>query len=265
MKQQGIPPGSIESGSWDAVLAHDSVAVVAHYSDRPDADRSLEALLRNARAAGFGTVLVSTSEVREPLRFSNPEASPHLVIRRPNVGYDFGSWASVICGRPEVAGRRTLLLNNSLAGPFEPITALLDRARFSATDIWGLIGSAQFTWHIQSYCIGFAPGVLADPAVQRFWRSVAPQPTKQDVIMKFELGQSQMLLAEGFTFDVVVPPGLLIDKGSNPAILAWRRLLDYGIPFVKKELIRDPSVAPDADEIPAELRRRFDIDVEEWV
>lgn len=83
--------------------------------------------------------------------------------------------------------------------------------------------------------------------------------------MTYELGQSQLLISEGFTIDVVVPPGLLIDRQSNPAILAWRQLLDLGIPMVKKELIRDPSVAPDAVEIPDELRQRFGVDVQEWL
>ena len=254
---------AIESGSWDAVLEHGDVALIAHFSRSAQASRSLEALLAALHDVGFGTAVISTSEVSEPLQFSG-DVQPGLVVRRPNVGYDFGSWSWAITSQPEVCRRRTLLMNDSLAGPFAP-TDVFQKFLWSTTDVWGLVGSGQYEWHLQSYCVGYAPGVLADGAVQQFWRSVAPQPTKTDVILAYELGQTRTVLREGFTIDVVVPPGLLIDRELNPAILAWRQLLDTGIPMVKKELIRDPSVAPDAAEIPAELRDRYGVEVEEWL
>lgn len=258
------PRATVESGSWEHVLSSADVAIIAHYSTVPQASRSVEALVQSLHGAGFATVLVSTSEVQEPLRF-NEGARPGLVVRRPNVAYDFGSWAWAITTQPELRPRRTLLLNDSLAGPFADAAPLFREFKMSLADVWGLIGSGQFQWHLQSYCVGYAPGVLGDRAIRKFWRDVRPLPTKQDVIMTYELGQTAMLLSEGFTVDVVVPPGLLIGKELNPAILAWRQLLDIGIPFVKKELIRDPSVAPDAADIPGEIARRYGVDLKEWL
>lgn len=264
MSQQVGLPATIEDGSWDAVLAPGDLAILAHYSTTPTVSRSFEALLATLHEAGFGTAVISTSEFAEPLQFS-PGVAPGLVVRRPNVGYDFGSWSWAITTEPRVCARRTLLMNDSLAGPFAPAVEVFKRFQGSTTDAWGLIGSAQYEWHLQSYCVGYAPGVLADQAVQTFWRGIEPQQAKIDVIINYELGQTRTLLREGFTIDVLVPPGLVIDKGLNPAILAWRQVLDLGIPFVKKELIRDRTVAPDASEIPQELATRYGIEIQEWL
>ena len=47
-------------------------------------------------------------------------------------------------------------------------------------------------------------------------------------------------------------------------IIGWRGLLERGFPFVKRELIRHPHLVPDGGDVRAELRRRFDVDVDEW-
>lgn len=253
----------VEHGSWPHVLQSSDVALIAHYSESPAVSRSLDAQLASLAAAGFATVVISTSPVSSALKFR--EQTPTMVVRRSNVAYDFGSWAWAIGAAPELANRRVLLTNDSLAGPFESAEPWYRRFQGSQTDIWGLIGSGQFQWHLQSYCVGYAPGVLGDPQVRQFWRSVEPKQSKIEVILTYELGQTRMLREEGFTIDVEIPPGLIIDRELNPAILAWKRVLDLGIPFVKKELVRDPAVAPDGAEVPAELRRRYGVEVEDWL
>ena len=131
--------------------------------------------------------------------------------------------------------------------------------------VWGLIASRQFGWHLQSYCIGFAPGILADPLLRRFWASVRPQRTKSKVIRRYELGLSRMLRSEAFRLDAYLPDGLVCPRELNPIIRGWRGVLDQGRPIVKRELVRDPHVARDGASVPAELRRRFDVDVQEWL
>jgi hypothetical protein len=56
-----------------------------------------------------------------------------------------------------------------------------------------------------------------------------------------------------------------VSDGQNPTILGWRRLLDAGFPFVKRQLLREPQVAPDAVEIPEHLLSRYGVAVREWV
>jgi hypothetical protein len=48
-------------------------------------------------------------------------------------------------------------------------------------------------------------------------------------------------------------------------IAAWKTLLERGFPFIKREILRDPSVAPDGWTAPAVIESLLGIDVEEWV
>jgi Rhamnan synthesis protein F len=254
----------IESGRWTEVLASDRVAVLAHWSDSARVSRSVRALAADLSAAGFATVLVSTAEVPGPLDLEG--APVRLVARRPNIAYDFGSWAHVLTGRPELGrDRHVLLVNDSLAGPFQPGRLPLDRFVASAADVWGLIASRQFGWHLQSYCVGYAPGVLAEPLLRRFWAGVRPQRDKTRVIGRYELGLSRMLRSEAFRLEAWLPDGVVCAPELNPMIRGWRGVLDHGLPVVKRELLRDPGVAPDGRLVPGELARRYDIDVRDWI
>ena len=253
----------VESGTWADVLACDRVAVLAHWSDRPEVSRSVRALTEDLSAGGFATVLVSTSEVREPLDLGGAPVT--LVVRRPNVAYDFGSWAHVLTGQPELhRDRHVLLVNDSLVGPFQPGRLPLDQFVSSVAEVWGLIASRQFGWHLQSYCVGYAPGVLADPLLRRFWAGVRPQRDKSGVIGRYELGLSRLLRSEAFRLEAWLPDSVVCAPELNPMIRGWRGVLDHGLPVVKRELLRDPAVAPDGREVPAELARRYDIDVRDW-
>ncbi len=65
--------------------------------------------------AGYLVVVVSTAEVPEPLDWSSDRPERLTVLRRPNLGYDFGSWATAIDRYPQVVeADRVLLLNDSL-------------------------------------------------------------------------------------------------------------------------------------------------------
>jgi hypothetical protein len=47
-------------------------------------------------------------------------------------------------------------------------------------------------------------------------------------------------------------------------IIGWRRLLELGFPFLKREILRDPAVAPDGEEAPAVVAEVFGVDVADW-
>jgi hypothetical protein len=85
------------------------------------------------------------------------------------------------------------------------------------------------------------------------------------VIFDYELGLSHLLRARGLSIGTAFDRALVVPPGDNPVIRGWRPLLEQGFPFVKRELLRDPSVASDASTIPAYLRARFDVDVAAWV
>ena len=48
-------------------------------------------------------------------------------------------------------------------------------------------------------------------------------------------------------------------------IVGWKRLLELGFPFLKREIVRDPAVAPDGDSAREVVNRLLGVDLEDWV
>jgi lipopolysaccharide biosynthesis protein len=240
------------------------IAVIAHWAPDCRIDRSVMELIKALAASGYEVLVVSTVEGTDPLAW--PEATPPLTtIRRPNVGYDFGSWATALDRYAAIArADKVLFVNNSLFGPFAAIEPLIAHFEASSADVWGMTDSTQFGHHLQSYCLGFRGGALGEGSLARFWREIRVHRSREAVIEHGELGLGRLLGRERFVTDVAIPHWKVVAEGQNPVILGWRRLLDQGFPFVKRQLLKEPHVAPDAVLIPAELRGRFGIAVDEW-
>lgn len=242
------------------------VAVLAHWSIDGRVGRSTSELTRALLGQGYAVVLVSTAEGPEPLGWTGGRPPHVTVLRRPNIGYDFGSWATALDRYPAIAAsHHALLLNDSLVGPFQPIDQLLGRFHASAADVWGLTDTTQFSHHLQSYCLGFRGGSLREPPLSRFWRGIRVEASRDDVIWHDEIGLGRLLDRERFVIEAAIPYRRVVGEGQNPTIIGWRRLLDEGFPFVKRQLVREPQVAPDGTQVREELRRRFGADVDEWL
>ena len=157
-----------------AATGLERVAVLAHWSRSPRLSRSVTTTVRALVEAGYRVVVVSTSESAEPLDWGIDRPTGLTVLRRPNVGYDFGSWATAIDRYPAIAkARQVLLLNDSLVGPFTTIEPLLAKFHASAADVWAVTDTAQFEYHLQSYMLGFSGQTLREPPLQAFWRDVS--------------------------------------------------------------------------------------------
>lgn len=246
--------------------ASDRYAVLAHFSTEPQVSLSFRSLVEALVGLGHQVVVVSSATCPEPLDWADAELGDTRVLRKPNVGYDFGSWAVGLAMTPEAArAEHVVLANDSLVGPFAPIDSLLDRFYRSPADVWGLTETLQFTRHLQSYFLGFRGGVLTEPPLARFWAGVRHYEDKQLVIHRNEIGLGQLLQAEGYAVDAAFVAGHVVDPADNPTIAGWRTLLDRGMPFVKREIVRSPELAPQGDEIADELRRRYGVEVSEWI
>lgn len=241
-------------------------AIVAHWAADGRVDRSASELTRAVLAKGYEVVFVSTAEGTHPLDWAGGRPPGITVLRRPNIGYDFGSWATALEYYPQISERtHVLMLNDSLIGPFRPIDHLLEQFERSAADVWALTDSTQFRHHLQSYCLGFKDRSLLEAPLARFWRTIMVEDSREGVIWRNEIGLSRLLDRERFVIEAAIPYWRVVAEGGNPTIVGWRRLLDNGFPFVKRQLVREPHVAPDGGQVRAELRRRFGINVDEWL
>jgi lipopolysaccharide biosynthesis protein len=251
------------------VVTGPRVALLAHWSPRARVTRSFATLVHELQVHGYRVVVSSTCEVPGALEW--PEEVDvdleHLsVIRRPNVGYDFGSWSVALELVPEAAAaERTIVANDSMAGPFRTLRPFLEAFDATGVDVWALTDTQQSAPHLQSYFLGFCDGVLQERPLARFWERARCEPAKDQVIHRYELGLSRLLQHEGFVHRPHFSHELVVRGGENPVINGWRRLLELGFPFVKREILRDPDVVPAGHTVPMYVRRQLGVEVAEWV
>ena len=145
--------------------------------------------------------------------------------------------------------------------------------RTAGADLWGMVISTQPPRHggrlprphLQSWFLAARRALLASACWRDFWSGVVPQPTKDDVISRYEVGLSEQVMAAGFRIAALydagreAPPGwrdVVPDLSAqrpfatwrllrkirrpfhNPAELLPRRLLAAGIPYAKVSLLR---------------------------
>lgn len=256
----------IEHGAPNQV-AGDRIAVLAHHSERSLVTRSVNALVSELISNGYHVVVGSSCTADEPLTWGLDLDLDHMtVLRKPNLGYDFGSW-SVALERTPAIGRaqHVLLLNDSLAGPFAPIGTLLGQFEERSVDLWGFTDSPQHVPHLQSYAVGGTGSMLVEGAVGTFWEDVAHHPEKTDVIANGELALARVAHDAGLALGAAYPWPSVGTGAGNPVVDGWKRLLNLGFPFVKRELLREPDAAVGGYTVPDVVRRKFGVDVSEWV
>lgn len=243
----------------------DRTAVVAHFATTEAVTLSFATLVRELRTAGYHVVVVSSASASGRLQWGNTPLDGVTVLRKPNVGYDFGSWAVGLARFPEIAAHeRVILTNDSLLGPFASLAPLLTRLADSPADVWGLTETLQFVRHIQSYFLAFRGGALQERPLAQFWGDVRHYGEKQLVIQRGELALARLLAREGFSMDAAFPAQSVARAEDNPTLAGWRGLLAGGFPFVKRELVRRPELVADGRDVPDEVARRYATDLDVW-
>ncbi len=256
----------VERGEGVAVEETGKVALVAQFSVGAKISLSLLELVRQLAENGYRSIVCSTCEVSEPLEWPGALPDGTVVLRRPNVGYDFGSWALALDRFPQVAGvERVILTNDSMAGPFAPIAPLLAHFERNPVDVWALTDSYQLGRHLQSFFVGFRDGVLAEAPLRDFFARVRIEPEKMEVVRRYELGLTQTCQRGAYSMTAMYRSQELGIHGENPTLAGWQRLLAAGFPFVKRTLVNDPSTAPGATDAVRVVRERFGVELSEWL
>ncbi|MBF4633321.1 hypothetical protein ITJ38_02770 [Agreia pratensis] len=240
--------------------------MVASYSPTPVVSRSLATLVSEFEAAAYRVVVVRASESSEPLIWPDGfDGAPHVVIK-PNIGYDFGSWATGMKLFPHLLSARFVILaNDSMIGPFASLAPMVENFENSGVDVWGATNTTQFIPHLQSYMLGFSNGILQDSPLQHFWTRLRRARDKQQIIELYEMGFSRLLYAEGYVTGAWFDYERVVEPGQNPAITGWKKLIDLGFPFVKRELVTNPAIVTDGYRVPDAVSARFGVDPRTWL
>lgn len=251
-------------GDPASLMSSDVIAVVAHFDRGGVLDASSRLLLEGLEDCGVPSVLVTTAPAgdSEIAAWEVPEST--IVFARENRGYDFGSWAVALRALPDLAQKTVILTNNSMIGPFGSMRPILDAALTSDADLWAVTASLQIRPHLQSFFVRFAPGVLANPAIARHFRSVRHLRRKMAIVRKYEIGLSDVARRARLSTALWRSPTALGVGFDNPTTRGWKELLDSGFPFIKRTILHDERVLVDEETLSDAVRDRYGVDLADY-
>ncbi len=260
--------------------------VFAHFDPHGGLDPHVTEALLRYRPHADRLVVVSTSAERLPAAL---RGVVDTFVPRANVGYDFGSWQAGLATLCRADFDEILCVNDSVYGPLFDLGPALRDPRTADADLWGMVLSEQSTRrrggrcpHVQSWFFGMRRRLLASPVYETFWNAIVPVLDKEEVVDRYELGLSVACREAGLRIAGIYDartagpmrlgdlwPHLslaeprrswrLWKKGRrtphNPSELAWLRLLEAGVPFVKVGLLRVNHYGLDLNRVTAALGR----------
>ena len=227
-------------------------------------------LIAELQRLGYRVVVSSTSPATGRLEFGSRTAS--APTSSPCCGGP--TWATTSApGRwpwppaPSCSAARTCSWSTTAWSGRSPRSTTSSRTSSRPrADVWGMVECDQFAPHLQSFFRGFRYGVLAEPPMRRFWRDRAGRPgqVRPDPGLRVRLhrvpGPARLLHDP-----VRAPQRAWWATGSTRPSSGWQALLDAGVPFVKRELVRNPELAPDGHRIAAVIADRYGTDVADWL
>jgi hypothetical protein len=214
------------------------------YADFTDQIPSIETHRLSATTAvylknGFGVFHALASSQIEEISFHQLDKS-HFLLIRPNLGYDFGSWAQSIDYSDVLNSFQNLVFtNSSLLGPFASPTELLQRLLSLNSDVKAVVESFQITPHFQSYMWAIETKSLygTEDLLDFFAPFKNMEPDREAIIRGGELTFPSVLQKCNLTYQTIFPAGSLCPYDKNPSLDAAERLMHSGFPYLKKALM----------------------------
>ena len=195
----------------------DEVAILVIFP-RDGIPASTLATLTHFARNGLACVVVSNAPLRDEDR-ARLALDTHLVIERPNVGYDFGGFREGILTLFErgVRPRLLVVMNDSLWFPLRTDCDALARCRQAPEDVFGFLlnGVPRFGVsrdYVQSYFLRFSPRLLASADFLAFWRDMPLIDNKHLVVRRLERGLSRHFARRGYTLGALVHWRTVIDR-----------------------------------------------------
>lgn len=182
------------------------VAVFSHFDPRGVVHDFIRYYLRQIWNAGYTILFVSSAPRLRSADIEWLGSFCGAVVRRKNVGLDFGAFKDGIALLPDVRRLESLLLaNDSVYGPFYDLGEVIARMDMEQADVWGITDSWERRFHLQSFFLLFGPKALASEAFHSFWRRVRHVQAKFWVISRYEIGLTRALVAGGLRCRALFP------------------------------------------------------------
>lgn len=73
------------------------------------------------------------------------------------------------------------------------------------------------------------------------------------------------LILRPLQYEVLYRADILGVGTDNPTLMGWRKLLEYGFPFAKATIIKNPETAPHGYDVARVVKELYAVDLDEWV
>ena len=270
-----------------ALATANRIAIFVHYDRHGQVADYVRYYLEQLATAGYGILFVTNSPKLTSTALADLQCRCDLILRRRNVGYDFGAYRDALHEIPDLGKLDSLILaNDSVYGPFHPLAELLAQTDPQQADIWGINDSYDRYYHLQSYFLVLHRPALTNARLRAFWDQILYVRSKGFVVHFYEVGFSRAALQAGLRLKALCPyreltaasiealrrlplatpeeraklfhgdylriihDQLVTGIPVNPSHLFWdQMLIRYRCPFLKRELLTlNPAAIPGVNE-----------------
>lgn len=198
--------------------------------------------LDKIKSLGFDIVFVTTSNKISVENIEKLKKVANVVVRRKNIGHDFGSWVTGILKYNPKSLDQVLIANDSVHSFPNKFEKAFNMNRIAEFDIYGVTSSFQINYHLQSYFIFFNKKVLESGDFLRFWENYKLVLIKDLVILNGEISLTQYFKRKGYKIGCVAEEnqdyGNILHKRIDPMQSCWKEVIvNYNVPFIKKSLV----------------------------
>ena len=179
-------------------------------------------------------------------------------------------WSRVIISNVDLNEVDELLqVNDSCYAPLFDFQRVFDEMDKSKCDFWGMTKSYHIRQHLQSFFVCYRKPVIESATFRKFWSSLNPLSSKDEIVRQHEIGISQALLKSGFEMDHYFKlqpvnyirrlPGVLAVKFpgrknfnpykyvrgmlvSNPTFYHYDEMLKQKVPLLKVGLVQNTRI-----------------------
>lgn len=221
------------------------VAVFAHFDKNNIIQDYVVYYLSELKKCAEKIIFVSDSEISPEELKKIDKIVEHSIVGKHGE-YDFGSYKRGFIYAKENGllndCEELIFANDSCYAPLYPFDEMFSVMSMKQLDFWGAVLSNanennKKGWynHIQSYFIVFKPDVFNSQIFQNFVKSIKNEETKDDVILKYEMGMTHLLEINGFKYDSY---SQVCKKVQSAHACAYRELIKQDkSPFLKRNIV----------------------------
>ncbi|MGH1331593.1 MAG: rhamnan synthesis F family protein [Paracoccaceae bacterium] len=157
-------------------------------------------------AQGVSTIVVSNAPI-SPQDRAKLQSHCHLILERPNYGYDFGGYRDGVLTLFErgISPDNLFILNDSIWFPLTDDCTLIESAIANEADLFGISYNDRshdiYNQHIQSYFYRFKKRVIDSSHFEEHWRNLLLTNNKLMVVNQCEKKLTYAMTSKGFTVD----------------------------------------------------------------